>query len=169
MKLLVNTVWDTRAVIEQINRPNPYVGMALCLLPMSLNGIRPHGRFLAVQHLDLEPWHGSSFQSFVRGRVPVGAALALGLFCQLITIPLFKEHKILIQVASRAGYTIKLLPALVISHSNGDLIVSAFSTVIRNSEDVQGGFVCGKKRLWAMLPHVMDGATVARSGECRKS
>src|SRR6266581_4711139 len=34
-----------------------------------------------------------------------------GLFCQLITIPLFKEHKILCQVAGHASHTIKLLPA----------------------------------------------------------
>ena len=37
-----------------------------------------------------------------------------GLFCQLITIPLFKEHKILCQVAGHASHTIKLLPAFVI-------------------------------------------------------
>jgi hypothetical protein len=30
-----------------------------------------------------------------------------GLFSQLITIPLFREHKILSQVASHAGHTIK--------------------------------------------------------------
>ena len=34
-----------------------------------------------------------------------------GLFCQLITIPLFKEHKILTQVAGHGSHTIKLLPS----------------------------------------------------------
>src|SRR5262249_12105330 len=38
-----------------------------------------------------------------------------GLFCQLISIPLFKEHKILSQASSHKGHTIKLLPPLVIS------------------------------------------------------
>ena len=37
-----------------------------------------------------------------------------GLFCQLVTIPLFRDHKILVQVAGHANRTIKLLPALVI-------------------------------------------------------
>jgi len=32
-----------------------------------------------------------------------------GLFCQLITIPLFRDHKILTQVAGHASHTIKLL------------------------------------------------------------
>src|ERR1700678_21900 len=35
-----------------------------------------------------------------------------GLFCQLIVIPLFKDHKVLVQVAANAGHTIKLLPTL---------------------------------------------------------
>src|SRR3954467_11430361 len=38
-----------------------------------------------------------------------------GLFCQLITIPLFKDHKILCQVAGHGSHTIKLLPPLVIT------------------------------------------------------
>ena len=38
-----------------------------------------------------------------------------GLFCQLITIPLFKEHKILCQVAGHGSLTVKLLPPLIIS------------------------------------------------------
>ena len=45
-----------------------------------------------------------------------------GLFCQLITMPLLKEHKILSQVASHTSHTIKLLPALVISHADCDYI-----------------------------------------------
>ena len=36
-----------------------------------------------------------------------------GLFCQLIVIPLLKEHKILSQVAGHANHTIKLLPSLI--------------------------------------------------------
>ena len=38
-----------------------------------------------------------------------------GLFCQMITIPLFKDHKILAQVAGHASHTIKLLPPLTIT------------------------------------------------------
>jgi ornithine--oxo-acid transaminase len=61
-----------------------------------------------------------------------------GLFCQLITIPLFKEHKILCQVAGHASHTIKLLPALVISDDDCEWIEKAFDTVIANSHRVPG-------------------------------
>ena len=61
-----------------------------------------------------------------------------GLFCQLITIPLFKEHKILSQVASHTSHTIKLLPALVISDADCRSILSAFDSVIADSERVPG-------------------------------
>jgi ornithine--oxo-acid transaminase len=75
-----------------------------------------------------------------------------GLFCQLITIPLFKEHKILSQVASHSSHTIKLLPALVISHVDCDYIVNAFETVIADSERVPGAiWALGK----ALVGHAM--------------
>ena len=61
-----------------------------------------------------------------------------GLFCQLITIPLFKEHKILSQVAGHASHTIKLLPPLVISDADCDWILNAFSAVIADSQRVPG-------------------------------
>lgn len=61
-----------------------------------------------------------------------------GLFCQLITMPLLKEHKILSQVASHKGHTIKLLPSLVISDADCQSIVSAFNSVVAESERVPG-------------------------------
>jgi ornithine--oxo-acid transaminase len=61
-----------------------------------------------------------------------------GLFSQLITIPLFKDHKILSQVASHAGHTIKLLPSLVISDADCDDILKAFAAVLAESERVPG-------------------------------
>src|SRR3954469_6961022 len=56
-----------------------------------------------------------------------------GLFCQLVTIPLFKEHKILTQVAGHASHTIKLLPPLTITDADCDWIVRAFDQVIADS------------------------------------
>jgi ornithine--oxo-acid transaminase len=53
-----------------------------------------------------------------------------GLFCQLVTIPLFKDHKVLTQVAGHASHTIKLLPPLVITEEDCDLIEHAFDDVI---------------------------------------
>jgi ornithine--oxo-acid transaminase len=76
-----------------------------------------------------------------------------GLFCQLITIPLFKEHKILSQVASHTSHTIKLLPPLVISDSDCDWILDAFSSVIADSERVPGAvWSLGK----ALVGHAMQ-------------
>ena len=61
-----------------------------------------------------------------------------GLFCQLITIPLFKEHKILTQVAGHASHTVKLLPSLTISDADCDWIINSFDAVIADSHRVPG-------------------------------
>ena len=61
-----------------------------------------------------------------------------GLFCQLITIPLFRDHKILCQVAGHASHTIKLLPSFVISENDCDWILNAFDTVIASAHRVPG-------------------------------
>jgi ornithine--oxo-acid transaminase len=61
-----------------------------------------------------------------------------GLFSQLITMPLFKEHNILSQVAAHASHTIKLLPPFVISEADCDHIVQAFDAVVSDSERVPG-------------------------------
>jgi ornithine--oxo-acid transaminase len=56
-----------------------------------------------------------------------------GLFCQLITIPLFKQHKILTQVAGHGSHTVKLIPPLIINDADCDWIVRAFDDVIADS------------------------------------
>lgn len=61
-----------------------------------------------------------------------------GLFCQLITIPLFRDHKILSQVAGHGSHTIKLLPPLVISRADCDWILNAFDAVIAGGHRVPG-------------------------------
>jgi ornithine--oxo-acid transaminase len=77
-----------------------------------------------------------------------------GLFSQLITIPLFKEHKILSQVAGHASHTIKLLPAFVISNSDCDLVINAFHAVIRDSEHVPGA-------IWSLAKTLVGNAVRA--------
>ena len=62
-----------------------------------------------------------------------------GLFCQLITIPLFKQHKILTQVAGHGSHTVKLLPSLIVNDADCDWIVRAFDEVIADSH--RGGAV----------------------------
>jgi ornithine--oxo-acid transaminase len=78
-----------------------------------------------------------------------------GLFCQLVTIPLFKDHKILIQVAGHANHTLKLLPALVIDESDCDHIEKAFDTVIAETHKVPGA-------VWSLGKTLADGALKAR-------
>jgi ornithine--oxo-acid transaminase len=74
-----------------------------------------------------------------------------GLFCQLITIPLFKDHKILTQVAGHASHTIKLLPPLTITDEDCNWITSAFDTVIESSHRVPGA-------IWSLGKTLVDNA-----------
>jgi len=67
-----------------------------------------------------------------------------GLFCQLITIPLFKEHRILTQVAGHGSHTIKLLPPLIIDAKDCDWIVRAFDAVIADSHRAGAVWSLGK-------------------------
>ncbi|WP_297295148.1 aspartate aminotransferase family protein [uncultured Methylovirgula sp.] len=61
-----------------------------------------------------------------------------GLFCQLIIIPLFKDHKIVAQVAANASHTIKLLPPLNISDADCTWIEQAFDSVVADAHRVPG-------------------------------
>ena len=67
-----------------------------------------------------------------------------GLFCQLITIPLFKEHKILTQVAGHGSHTIKLIPSLTLTDEDCDWIVRAFDAVIADSHRMGAVWSLGK-------------------------
>jgi ornithine--oxo-acid transaminase len=61
-----------------------------------------------------------------------------GLFCQLITIPLFKQHKILAQVAGHGSHTIKILPPLIITAADCKWIETAFDAALADSHRVPG-------------------------------
>jgi ornithine--oxo-acid transaminase len=67
-----------------------------------------------------------------------------GLFCQLITIPLFKEHKLLTQVAGHGSHTIKLIPSLTVTDADCDWIVRAFDDVIADSHRLGAVWSLGK-------------------------
>jgi ornithine--oxo-acid transaminase len=79
-----------------------------------------------------------------------------GLFCQLITIPLFKEHRILSQVAGHESYTIKLLPPLIISREDCDWIINSFDAVIAASHRVPGA-------VWSLGRTLVDHAIRTRA------
>jgi len=74
-----------------------------------------------------------------------------GLFCQLITIPLFKDHKILTQVSGHASHTVKLIPPLIITDEDCDWIVRAFDQVIADSHRAGAVWSLGK----TLVDHAM--------------
>jgi ornithine--oxo-acid transaminase len=78
-----------------------------------------------------------------------------GLFCQLITIPLFKDHKVLTQVAGHASHTIKLLPPLIITDEDCAWIERAFDEVIADSH--RGGAI------WSLGKTLVEHAVKARA------
>jgi ornithine--oxo-acid transaminase len=71
-------------------------------------------------------------------------AASKGLFCQMITIPLFKDEKILCQVAGHASHTVKLLPASVITDEDCDWILKSFDTVIGGAHRLGAVWSLGK-------------------------
>jgi ornithine--oxo-acid transaminase len=75
---------------------------------------------------------------------------------QMITIPLFKEHKILVQVAGHASNTIKLLPALTITDEDCKWIEDAFEATIAAAHKVPGA-------VWSLGKTLADHAIRARA------
>ncbi|MCB1949120.1 MAG: aspartate aminotransferase family protein [Burkholderiales bacterium] len=61
-----------------------------------------------------------------------------GLFCQMITIPLFKEHHILSQVAGHGMNVVKMLPPLNLTDKDCNKIVEAFRQTIAETHKVPG-------------------------------
>lgn len=61
-----------------------------------------------------------------------------GLFCQMITIPLFKEHHILTQVAGHGMNVVKLLPPLTLTQKDRDHIINSFDKTIADTHQPFG-------------------------------
>ena len=78
-----------------------------------------------------------------------------GLFCQLITIPLFKDHKVLTQVSGHASHTIKILPPLTITEKDCEWIENSFDSVIASAHKVPGA-------VWSLGKTLMDNALRVR-------
>ena len=79
-----------------------------------------------------------------------------GLFCQLIVIPLLKDHRILTQVAGHGNHTIKLLPPFIISDSDCDWIEKSFDAVIADAHRVPGA-------IWSLGKTLIENAAKARA------
>lgn len=80
-----------------------------------------------------------------------------GLFCQMITIPLFKEHKVLSQVAGHGNHTIKLLPPLTIADEDVAWIERSFDAVIADAHRVPGA-------VWSLGKTLADHAIKSKLG-----
>ncbi|BCG62604.1 MAG: ornithine--oxo-acid transaminase [Methyloprofundus sp.] len=61
-----------------------------------------------------------------------------GLFCQMVTIPLFKEHQLLTQVAGHGMNVVKLLPPLNLTQKDRDWVVNSFDQAIADTHQVPG-------------------------------
>jgi ornithine--oxo-acid transaminase len=79
-----------------------------------------------------------------------------GLFCQLIVIPLLKEHRVLSQVAGHGNHTIKLLPPLIITDEDCDWIERSFERVIADAHRVPGA-------IWSLGKTLVENAARARA------
>ena len=80
-----------------------------------------------------------------------------GLFSQIITIPIFKTHKIVVQVAGHGLNVVKLLPPLTIDDTDCDWIESAFDDVIADAHKVPGA-------VWTLGKTLAGHAMKARAG-----
>ncbi|GAB4260833.1 MAG: aminobacteriohopanetriol synthase HpnO [Methylomicrobium sp.] len=81
-----------------------------------------------------------------------------GLFCQMITIPLFKEHRILSQVAGHGMNVVKLLPPLTLTQKDRDHIISAFDATIAATHQVPGS-------IWDLGKNLASHALKGKSGK----
>jgi ornithine--oxo-acid transaminase len=83
-------------------------------------------------------------------------AVNKGLFCQLIVIPLFKDHNILCQVAGHDIHTIKLLPPQIISDEDCEWLERSFDSVIADAHRVPGA-------VWSLGKTLVDNALRTRA------
>ena len=84
-------------------------------------------------------------------------AASKGLFCQMVLIPLFKDHKILCQVSGPGVHIIKLLPALVIGDRDRAWIRNAFDAAIADCHRVPGA-------VWDLGRNLATHAIKSRAG-----
>ena len=61
-----------------------------------------------------------------------------GLFSQLVTVPLFKNHRILSQTAGHDQPVVKFLPPLVITDADRQWIARAVDEVVADTQNVGG-------------------------------
>jgi ornithine--oxo-acid transaminase len=88
-----------------------------------------------------------------------------GLFAQLVTVPLFSDHRILCQVAGHRMNVVKALPALVIGEEEVRRFAAALEEVVAAAEHVPSAMA---RFGWRMARHASGGRRApapARRGE----
>src|SRR3954454_22541515 len=117
---------------------------ALCENDELLKEVRGKGLMIGVEF-------GSPSSLKLKASWNVLETASKGLFCQLITIPLFKQHRIMTQVAGHGSHTVKLIPPLIINEADCDWIVRAFDEVIADSHKGSAVWSLGK----TLVEHAM--------------
>ncbi len=82
--------------------------------------------------------------------------MSKGLTCQLVTIPLFKDHKILVQVAGHGSRAIKLLPTLTLDDDDCAWIERGFGATLAAAGESAGP-------VWSLGKTLLEGARSAKS------
>ncbi len=122
-KLVENSLTVGTDIINSINALAPKYEF--------LKEARGKGMMIAVE------FHAPKSLALRAGWTMIEAANK-GLFCQMITIPLFKEQHILTQVAGHGMNVVKLLPPLNLTQKDRDHIVTAFDKTIADTHKISG-------------------------------
>ncbi len=80
-----------------------------------------------------------------------------GLFCQMVTIPLFKQQRLLTQVAGHGMNVVKLLPPLNLTQKDRDWIVNSFDSAIADTHKIPGS-------IWTLGKNLAAHAVTAKKG-----
>jgi len=122
-KLVENSMTVGTDIINSINALAPKYEL--------LKEARGKGMMIAIE------FHAPKSLTLRAGWTMIEAANK-GLFCQMITIPLFKEQHILTQVAGHGMNVVKLLPPLNLTQKDRDHIVSSFDKTIADTHKISG-------------------------------
>ena len=81
-------------------------------------------------------------------------AMSKGLTCQLVTIPMFRDQRILVQVAGNGSRAIKLLPTLTLDDADCDWIERGFGETLAAAGESSGP-------VWSLGKTLLEGARSA--------
>ena len=130
---------------EIVNRINALVGQY-----EFLKGARGKGSMIAVEFKSPDSLKLKAAWMMLE-------AANKGLFCQMITIPLFKEHRILTQVAGHGMNVVKLLPPLILTQRDVDHVIDAITQTIDDTHQVPGS-------IWELGKNLASHALKAKAG-----